>query len=268
MTAFLLCIFILCLSVSFSYANEASEEMDPLEFMASEISAIDDANTDWQPDMQIAAPPVNSYIPETINNVPVNLLAKIDNPPDLQTDLQQLISKIYSVEFKPQDSAPEPAIVIPPVEKEELKPVEDSKKTEIISNDLLAAGASDGKQLSGNTIQLLDELLLNPAQIGNPLELADILFRCDKLSQAAICYRSALDRMTSNNNVSYSIKAWILFQIGNSLQKSDPAAAMESYKQLIVEFPDSPWTEIAKVKSSLVDWYAKEKPDSLVKEKK
>lgn len=288
--SFILCLSTVCMLASFGYAQTVSEEMDPGDLLESDLSPdITDINTssisedtnNWQPDMQVFQFSSASWQPETISNASLNLVAKMDkSPADLQGELQQLIQQIKSVEFKPQESS-QPLIVVPPADKAKpdetaSKEIPQEAKTE--KPEVLPTGLPGGVQqeenlvvngqITNQTMQLLEQLLQKPEQIKKPLELADILFRTGRLEKAAVCYRQALNQTAANDNVLYKDKSWILFQIGNCLQKDDPTVAAQMYKQLITEYPNSPWVDAAKAKDSLVDWYLKEKPDTLINERK
>jgi uncharacterized protein with HEPN domain len=38
------------------------------------------------------------------------------------------------------------------------------------------------------------------------------------------------------------------------------------YRQLIAEYPGSPWVDLAKAREKLIDWYLKDKPRTLIAE--
>jgi len=61
-------------------------------------------------------------------------------------------------------------------------------------------------------------------------------------------------------------KAWILFQTGNCLRDDDLANAGKMYRQLIAEYPNSPWIDLAKARLNLIDWYQKSKLQTLIAE--
>ncbi len=63
-------------------------------------------------------------------------------------------------------------------------------------------------------------------------------------------------------------RAWILFQIGNCLRKDDLPAAAKMYQQLLTEYPNSPWVDLAKAQSNLIAWYLKDEPVKLIAEVK
>ncbi|MGB8227154.1 MAG: tetratricopeptide repeat protein [Sedimentisphaerales bacterium] len=185
-----------------------------------------------------------------------------------KNELQQIIKQINSVEFKPQNRTLESLIVV--------EPAGTAESNEALSNTDVPEGTKSEKpetmpqrgQITKQTLQIFEQLSQQPQQIKNPLELAEILFRSNQLKEAAKCYQEALKLMTANENGRHEDKAWILFQIGNCLQKDDPPTAMQMYKQLIVECPDSPWVDLAEAKSRLIDWYLKEKPNTLINERK
>jgi hypothetical protein len=195
-----------------------------------------------------------------------------------KNEVQELIKQINSVEFKSPEQPSAPLIVVEPAGKAEsnelLSDKDSSQKTKpeksaAIPQESLDSGQQDEKQLPDNqitkkTMQLFEQLSQQPQQIKNPFELAEILFHGGQLKEAAKCYKEALNYLTADANSSNENKAWILFQIGNCLQKDDPTVAMQMYKQLIMECPNSPWTDLAKAKSNLIDWYLKEKPDTLI----
>jgi tetratricopeptide (TPR) repeat protein len=117
--------------------------------------------------------------------------------------------------------------------------------------------------ITDKTLSTLDQIMQNPKEIKNPLELANILFNCGRLKEAAVCYQQALD-VNDSNNVMYKDKAWILFQAGNCLQKSDPQTANKMYRKLVTDYPESFWSDAAIAKNHLVEWYIQQKPNTLL----
>jgi tetratricopeptide (TPR) repeat protein len=210
--------------------------------------------------------------------------ARISNPKDRdlsksKNELYQIIEKIRSVKFEPQDKSAEPLIVVEPAPKTE--PDESSsdsnvpheselKKTEAGMESQFSSKRQDEKQLltrqiTDQTLKIFVQLSLQPQQLKNPIELAEILFCNGSLKEAAKCYREALNRITANEDL-LKEKAWILFQIGNCLRNTDQPAAIEMYRQLIAEYSDSPWADLAKARSRLINWYQQDKPRELVAE--
>ena len=253
----------------------------------------------WQPPLHLARLPSDQWQTQTNSNIAVNFAAKADKKPShlliakspttdisrqlwqarisaskdrkpnqSKNELRQIIRQIDSIEFKPQYQTPEPLIVVEPIQKAE--PNEISSDTEMSQEQ--EPNKIERKlpyeQVTDQTLQTFKSLSQHPDQLHNPFELAEILFNSHCLKEAAKCYQESLNRMTTNETNQLANKAWVLFQIGNCLRNIDPPAAMQTYKQLIVEYPDSPWADLAKAKTKLIDWYLKDKPNTLINERK
>ena len=249
--------------------------------------------------MQIANVPSDQWQTQIDRNIPANFAAKVDiktshlllakNPTtDLsrqlwqtrisaskdtksslsKNELQQIIKQVESVEFKPQEQAPKTLIVVEPIRQTE--PNEISSDTEMLQEtppNKIKRKLPD-ERVTDQTLQILRTLSQQPDQLHDPFELAEILFSSNCLKEAAKCYQQALDSITAGQIGRFTDKEWILFQIGNCLRNTDRQAAMQMYRQLIIEYPDSPWVDLAKAKSKLIDWYLTDKPDALIKEYK
>lgn len=190
------------------------------------------------------------------------------NPSQSKSGLREIIGQIKSIEFKPQDQSPEPAIVAEPIRKAE--PNEISSDTEMSpgqESDKIESRLPDGR-ITEQTLQIFKTLSQQPERLSNPFELAEILFNSNCLREAAKCYQESLNRMTADETGQPADKAWILFQIGNCLQNTDPPTAIQMYRQLIAEYPGSPWADLAGAKTKLIEWYLKDKPDTLINERK
>jgi len=258
-----LSLILLVVCISCGCVQAVSDEADPLDlldpnvsFDSADVKVLNfsaDANS-WQSGMQIY-PPYG-----VINNAPINLVAKIDeNTPNLQNELQKLINQVHSVQFKSQEYYKQP-------EPQEQKSDKESQSSETPKQGIVFGGTQTqdmNKKITEQTMKLLQQSLQKPEQIKKPLELAEILFDSSCLKEAAVCYRQAL-QVSDNNDVLYKDKAWILFQLGNCLQKDDPDSATKVFRQLIAGYPESQWAEAAKVKTNLVEWYLKDKPSTLI----
>ena len=195
--------------------------------------------------------------------------ARINTPEDKgssqrKNKLQQIIGQIRSVEFKPQEPPTEAFIVVEPVPE----PNEISTDTEILHES--GPGKIERKppyeKVTDETLQIFKSLSQHPEQLHNPLELAEILFNSHCLPEAAKCYREALDRITAEKSGQVPNGDWLLLQTGNCLRNDDPSTAMQLYQQLLAEYPDSPWVDLAKTKSELIDWHLKDTPYTLIDE--
>jgi len=98
--------------------------------------------------------------------------------------------------------------------------------------------------------------------------VGEILFVSGNVKEASIFYSEALNRKDPNDAGSSWDRAWILFQIGNCLRNDDLPEAAKMYRQLLTEYPNSPWADMAQAQSMLIDWYQKEEPVKLIAEVK
>lgn len=201
--------------------------------------------------------------------------SKDEKPRPGKNELRDIIKRISSIEFKTQNQTFKPVIVIEPTKNADsakvasaldvLDVLETASKEPLDrkqqKEDQLPTG-----QITDQTLQILKKLSQTPEQLRNPFELAEILFIGNFLAEAAACYTEALNRTTADQTDRSQNRAWVLFQIGNCLQNTDPTTAMRMYRQLISEYPDLPWADVAKAKSELIDWYLKNKPDELINE--
>ncbi len=122
------------------------------------------------------------------------------------------------------------------------------------------------ESLNEHTLQILENLTQTPDQLKNPFELAEVLFFSGHTKEATMFYQEAFNRKDPNDIDSAREKAWILFQIGNCQRNNDLQSAKKTYRQLIAEYPDYPWTDLAKVREKLIDWHLGDKPYVLIKE--
>lgn len=180
-----------------------------------------------------------------------------------KNELQLIIEQIRSITFEPK-SMPEPVISIEPTPKTEPNQTPFDTKKAKETEKKQAQNQLPYEPLTGQTLETLRNLSQHPDQLDNPFELAEVLFLSGHPKEAALFYREALNRTSSDNVDSARDKAWILFQIANCLQDDDPPTAMKTYRQLITEYPDSPWIDLAKARDKIIDWYTKEKPQTLI----
>jgi hypothetical protein len=182
----------------------------------------------------------------------------------IKNELRQIIQQIRSVEFKPRQETPAPVIFAKPAsaaEPNEATGVSDGKKEPAKEEDKFRLPY---KPLSNETLRVLKDLSLQPDRVGDPLRLAEVLFLSGNRKEAVIFYREALSRKSAGNLWSAHDKAWILFQTGNCLRDDDPQAARETYARLIREYPDMPWTDLAKARDKLMQWREEDKPETLI----
>jgi tetratricopeptide (TPR) repeat protein len=181
-------------------------------------------------------------------------------------ELKQIIAQIRSVEFGP----PKPASV-PLVVPDEAAVIEPNKAPPDIPAEKKDEKEQIGPRppyepITDRTLQMLRNLSQHPGKMDNPLELGETLFLSGNLREAAVFYREALKRQDPNDVSSARDRAWILFQTGNCLRNDDLPTAAKMYGKLLTEYPNSPWTGLAKFHSKLINWYLKDEPRKLIAE--
>lgn len=289
---FCLSVSIIVIFVSATMAEDLSQEFDP-------INLLDNISLNHQPDIDqtsiqvarltldkkqtLSSSTIASNLDEeTSNKTPYLFLAKgpttyqtqqlwkarISAPDDTEsnkskTELQRVIEQVNSVEFNSNQKTVEPVIAAEPVQK--------SQPTETLNDTTPTSKATSkaehklaSEKITEQTLQIFKNLSQTPEKINNPFQLAEILFNANCLKEASICYQQALKLIDATKHEKNSDKAWILFQIGNCLRKTDMTAAIESYKQLIGEYPDSQWTDIAKAEIDLIKWLMENNPDNMI----
>jgi tetratricopeptide (TPR) repeat protein len=180
-------------------------------------------------------------------------------------ELKRMIEQIRSIKFEPEKEISEP-IVVPKVvlidePNEAVSETKEQEKKEIEPK-------LPYEPITDQTLQLLKSLSQHLDNLRNSFELGETLFLSGNLKEAVIFYREALKRKGPDDVGSTRDRAWILFQIGNCLRNDDPPNAIKTYRQLILEYPNSPWKELAEARSKLLDWYQKEEPHKLIAEHK
>ena len=126
--------------------------------------------------------------------------------------------------------------------------------------------------VTDQTLQMLANYAQDPNRvpisfIGNPLDLGEILYLSGHLKEAVPFYRQAINRIDKDQAGSEQNRAWILFQLGNCLREYDRPEAKKMYVQLITEYPQSAWADLAKIWEKLIDLYLKDDPEKLIKER-
>ena len=127
-----------------------------------------------------------------------------------------------------------------------------------------AAAPETTSALAPKMQKTLEDLRKNAGRMRDPLEVAELLFLSGRTADAAAFYEEALRRTSAGGAAAASDRAWILFQLGNSLREADATKAQDAYMTLIAEYPDSPWTEMARASGRLLTWYQSARPDQLV----
>ena len=190
-----------------------------------------------------------------------------------RNELQRLIAQIRSIKFEPKNQEPKPVIAIEPA------PIQSGANETSFVTEVLQEHTEkemEFKPVSEKTLRMLESISQQPDQLCEAFELAEILFLSGHLKQAAMFYQQALNRKDPNDITSAQDRAWILFQIGNCLRVppdsiggqvgDDLLTAKKMYRQLITEYPNCPWTDLAKARQNLIDWHLNDKPQTLIAE--
>ncbi len=195
-------------------------------------------------------------------------IAKGEKDKRTKDELKRIIEQIRSIELKPDKQASEPVLapeVAPAAEPNETlsdTAVPKEQKTKEVETKLPYEPISD------QTLQILKDLSQHLDNLRNSFELGETLVLSGNLKEAAIFYQETLKRKSTDDVGSVRDRAWILFQIGNCLRNDDPVTAIKIYGQLITEYPNSPWRELAEARSKLLNWYQKDEPHKLIAEHK
>ena len=86
--------------------------------------------------------------------------------------------------------------------------------------------------------------------IADPAGLAEILCLGGHHDVAARFHDMAADSATDGDE-----KAWLLFRSANCLRRSDSAAALQRYRKLLAECPDSSWSPLGRAQAQIIEWY-------------
>jgi tetratricopeptide (TPR) repeat protein len=182
-------------------------------------------------------------------------------------ELKRLIELIRSIEFKPKKKSPEPVITIDPMEtKVETNDIPFDVEVKGEPNRSTIEPELTTEPVTNQTLQMLLKAAQDPNQLDNPFELGVTLYFSGHLKEAAVFYQEALNRMETENGETGSNRAWTLFQLANCLRESDLPAAKKIYVQLITEYPESLWVDMAKARVKVIDWFLKDKPQTLITE--
>jgi len=212
--------------------------------------------------------------PYTKKPYSISALKNTDNK-QKKVELQRLIEQIRSIIIEPNNQTTKPVITAEPVPANEpnSSPSEDRSQLSVLCppssvHDRSEAATLPYQPVSDQTLQLLENMPQSAAadQPHNCLQLAEILFLSGRLKQAAKFYQYALKHVDPNDVTSVQDRSWILFQMGNCLRNDDLPAARKIYRQIIVEYPNCPWVDLAKSQENLIDWFLNTEPRKLIEE--
>ncbi len=210
--------------------------------------------------------------PETKNDInktlwQMSITPAIDEKDQKQKDeLLSLIDQLNSIELSFTDVNYETESVNTSetiTQPEQTLPKEDNTQS-IYKNENTDKNILE--YVTEQTIEKLKKLAEKPDEVDNPYEIGNTLYLSNNIGEAAVFYQEALKRKKPEDMSSSEDRAWLLFQTGNSLRTRDMLAAADIYGKLITEYPNSPWTDYARVQRNVITWYLSDKPDELLKQ--
>ena len=137
--------------------------------------------------------------------------------------------------------------------------IDTSKKTEEIIAPAAPTEAMENTEVPNTEISeevhdKIGMLMDEPEKVDEPYMLAQILFDCEHWHEASVFYKETLRRIDADG-LETADRDWVIFQLGNCLKKYNKEEAVETYKQLINDVPDSEWADIARTQVKLLSWY-------------
>lgn len=196
---------------------------------------------------------------------------------DLQTrELRSLIRQInaMSLPTSRRNYAAEPAEVITPTPIDHPAPkeappgsasgtrepdssVQSPRVVQSIRSAKIVTPAPSATTLSPKALDRL-RTSTDPESI-DPLRLAEALFRGGHGTEAADFYRKALE--TGGDDID---RAWLLYRLGQCQAQPSPAEAMQQYRQLLADHPESLWSKLAEVQLLILQEQQDQHADDLL----
>lgn len=179
--------------------------------------------------------------------------------------LQRLIRQVRTLAVDNKGPAEPSGPVAPPLTAQPPAPVAPSVETAqpVLVEAVATAAPETAPTLSPRAQKTLEDLRQDPNRIRDPLETAELLFLSGRPTDAVPFYEEALRRTRAGDVAADGDRAWILFQLGNCLRETDIAKAQDAYLKLIAQYPDCPWTEMARAGGRFLTWYQTARPDQL-----
>jgi len=278
---FCLCSFIIIfLTSDLAFAKPQKNYLDPTDILESHLNT--SKNNNKQTKDTTASPKPIAVKIEAKSTSPVSFAAKDSTASnklmsaritaavskktgESKSELRDLIDQINSVKIntkKKQTKIPSEKITPENIKDEPLQ----NAFNKTSQNDDFTKNNFDETEQSGRlkeeTIKSIKDLINNPESFNSFFELGEIMFDSNRLSDAYVFYKRALDSTDKNDKEN---RSWILFQTANCLRNTDYSKAIEYYKRLITEFPHCQWSEFSKDQVELLSWYLNDNPQGLIK---
>jgi hypothetical protein len=110
-------------------------------------------------------------------------------------------------------------------------------------------------------IEKIEIIKTQPQKIDQPFLLAELLHSNGYLEYAVYFYNITLADKTTSQQID---KAWVLLQKANCQKQYEPVKAVDTYKQIISDYPDSTWVQPAQANQDLLNLYIQQKPKELI----
>lgn len=225
--------------------------------------------------LQSYAKEINSPVfePQPVKTSPKDDLLKT-NVSSLSSDtknqskqlLNELIKQVNSIELKPRPQQTQNQ----PEEKTEPKmlPAEPNKEIQPLKPEekIIPQAQIHTDDLDPQLIKKLEQIVLQGGSVNQPQLLADMLYKTGRYELAAYFYGLAANDKTQD--LSDNDKAWLLLQRAVCLSETDPVQALQIYKSMVSQFPNSPWAELARSNAGTLNWLQTQKPLNLIEQYK
>jgi len=130
-----------------------------------------------------------------------------------------------------------------------------------IADEVAAEPAITTEELRVLAPQLLAKLKEAPTDlVSDPVALGDTLYLAGNCAEALIFYGLAAKAELPEEDT-----AWVLLQTAHCQAVADPAAAAETYARFQAAYPDSPFSEVARVRNEMQQWYDINRPEELIR---
>lgn len=170
--------------------------------------------------------------------------------------LQKLVQEIKSIKITPKSAAD----TEPQNETEPPQDLADEITDTNTEPETIQQQAEDNK-LQFEIIAKIEYLKNHPQAIKQPFMLAELLNENGYYQQAVYFYDMVINDQVKETNID---KTWALMQKANCQKHFEPSQAVETYKQLISQYPDSLWVQPAQANVELLNLYQNQEPEKLI----
>ena len=180
-------------------------------------------------------------------------------------ELERLMERVNGAQLRPRPKGGVPAAT---PERRDAVDANASPMGQPAASAGPVAAATDpaGEANSAALASLIAVEGVDPNAVAHPFKMAEILYSSGRTRQAVPFYQRALAQLDGQDPKTAAQRQWILLQLGRCWRQDDPAQARQMFSQLISEYPDSPWVDLARAWQGLTDWYLTERPWRLIEQ--